>query len=334
MTRILAALAWLAGLCSLAHADTVAEFYKGKTIRVIVAQPPGDIYDTWARLIVRHMRPHIPGNPAMIVENMPGGGTLVATNFLYNRAAQDGTALGTISRNIPHFAFTKRPNVQYDPLRFNWIGSPELTGRGCYARVDSGVTQAAHLFERELLVGTDGAGTAASETPNLLRNLLGMKFRTVDGYNGTNTIALAIERKEVSGICQTIAGFEQVARPMLDNGTVRLLLTVEAKRGRPGVPTAFEFAKTDEERKILSFNASSLELGRPWLAPPNVPAERVAALRAAFDATMRDATFQAEAKQRGLEVTARSGAALAAIVAEAAAFPPHLLARIPQLTSR
>jgi hypothetical protein len=121
---------------------------------------------------------------------------------------------------------------------------------------------------------------------------------------------------------------------MLDNGTVRLLLTIEAKRGRPGVPTAYEFTKTEEERKILSFNASSLELGRPWLAPPNVPADRIAALRAAFDATMKDETFLAEAKQRGLEVTLRTGAELEAILAEAAAFPPHLLARIPQLTSR
>ena len=121
---------------------------------------------------------------------------------------------------------------------------------------------------------------------------------------------------------------------MLDNGTVRLLLTIEAKRGRPGVPTAFEFAKTDEERKILSFNASTLELGRPWLVPPNVPPERIAALRAAFDATMRDEAFQVEAKRRGLEVTLRTGAELEAILAEAAAFPPHLLARIPQLTSR
>ncbi len=301
MTRVLTALAVLrfAGLCANAHlcasayAESVAEFYKGKTIRVIVGQPSGDIYDTWARLIVRHMRAHIPGNPNMIVENMPGGGTLIAANFIYNRAPQDGTTLGSVSRNIPHYAFTKRPNVQFDPLKFTWIGSPELTGRGCYARVDSGVTEAAQLFERELVIGTDGAGTAASETPNLLRNLLGMKFRTVDGYHGTASIALAIERKEVSGICQTVAGFEQVGRQMLDSGTVRLLLTIESKRGvRPGVPTAFEFTKTDEQRKILSFNAATLELGRPWLAPPNIPAERVAALRTAFDATMRDETFR------------------------------------------
>ena len=189
MSRVLIVLALLAGFCAQADAESVAEFYKGKTIRVIVAQPSGDIYDTWARLIVRHMRGNIPGNPNMIVENMPGGGTLVAANFIYNRAPQDGTTLGSVSRNIPHYAFTKRPNVQFDPLKFTWIGSPELTGRGCYARVDSGVTEAAQLFERELVVGTDGAGTAASETPNLLRNLLGMKFRTVDGYHGTNSIA-------------------------------------------------------------------------------------------------------------------------------------------------
>jgi tripartite-type tricarboxylate transporter receptor subunit TctC len=335
MRRALIGLAWIAGLCAPLHAEPVADFYKGKTIRVIVGQPAGDIYDTWARLIVRHMKQHVPGNPNMLVENMPGGGTLVAANFVYNRAPQDGTVLGSSSRNMPNYAFTKKPNVQFDPLRFNWIGSPELTGRGCYARVDSGVTEAAHLFERELVVGTDGAGTAASETPTLLRNLLGMKFRTVEGYHGTNGVALAIERNEVKGICQSIAGFEQIARPMLESGTVRLLLTIESKRvaGR-NVPTAFDFAKIEEQRQILAFNASTLELGRPWAAPPGVPPERVAALRAAFNATMRDDAFLAEAKQRGLEVTLRTGEELTAIVQEAAAFPPHLLARMVELTKR
>ena len=260
MTRVLIVLALLAGFCTRADAESVAEFYKGKTIRVIVGQPSGDIYDTWARLIVRHMRGQIPGNPNMIVENMPGGGTLIAANFIYNRAPQDGTTLGSVSRNIPHYAFTKRPNVQFDPLKFTWIGSPELTGRGCYARVDSGVTEAAQLFERELVVGTDGAGTAASETPNLLRNLLGMKFRTVDGYHGTDSIGLAIERKEVSGICQTIAGFEQVGRQMLDNGTVRLLLTIESKRGAPRRADGFRVhqdRRTTEDPVVQRFDAGA-----------------------------------------------------------------------------
>ena len=158
---------------------------------MVVGTAPGD-YDTWARLVARHMRRYIPGNPPFVVENMPGAGSLIAANYLYNKAAQDGTVLGSVSRNIPNFAFTKKPNVFFDPLKYQWIGSPEITNRGCYARTDSGVEKPDDLFEHELLVGTDGAGTSLSEMPTLLKNLLGMKFKTIDGYQGSNGVVLAI----------------------------------------------------------------------------------------------------------------------------------------------
>ena len=210
-------------------AQGVAEFYKGKTIRMIVGTSPGD-YDTWVRLIVRYLPQYIPGNPNFVVENMPGAGSLIATNHLYNRAAQDGTVLGSVSRNIPHYAFAKKPNANFDPLKFQWIGSPEMTNRGCFARADSGMRTPQDLFERELLVGTDGAGTSLSEMPVLLKNLLGMKFRTVDGYKGSNDVVLAMQRNEVQGICQTVTAFAQSAQPMLDSGTLRLLFTTERER--------------------------------------------------------------------------------------------------------
>ena len=206
--------------------SAAAEFYKGKTIRVIVGTSPGD-YDTWVRLIVRYLPQYIPGQPNFVVENMPGAGSLIAANHLYNRAARDGTVLGSVSRNIPHYAFAKKANANFDPLKFQWIGSPEVNNRGCFARADSGVRTPRDLFERELLVGTDGAGTSLSEMPVLLKNLLGMKFRTVDGYKGSNDVVLAIQRNEVQGICQTLTAFSQSAQPMLDNGTVRLLFTTE-----------------------------------------------------------------------------------------------------------
>ena len=159
----------LSGLATSAAAQSVADFYRGKQIRMIVGTAPGD-YDTWARLVVRHMRQYVPGNPGFVVENMPGAGSLIAANHLYNKAAQDGTVLGSVSRNIPNFAFTKKPNVFFDPLKYNWIGSPEMTNRGCFARPDSGVKTTEDLFQRELLVGTDGAGTSLSEMPTLLKN--------------------------------------------------------------------------------------------------------------------------------------------------------------------
>src|SRR5712675_2047536 len=133
-----------------ANAQTIADFYRGKQIRIIVGTAPGD-YDTWMRMIARHMRQYVPGNPTFVVENMPGAGSLIAANFLYSKAAQDGTVLGSVSRNIPNFAFMKSANANFDPLKFSWIGSPEMTHRACFVRTDSGVTAPEHLFEREVL---------------------------------------------------------------------------------------------------------------------------------------------------------------------------------------
>jgi tripartite-type tricarboxylate transporter receptor subunit TctC len=296
-------------------AQTVADFYRGKQIRVIVGSSPGD-YDTWARVIVRHLRQHVPGNPTFVVENMPGAGSVIAANFLYSKAAQDGTVLGSVSRNIPNFAFMKNANANFDPLKFT---APE------------------HLFEREVLMGGDGAGTSLSEMPILLRNLLGMKFKVVDGYKGSTDIVLAMQRNEVHGLCQTVMAFAQAGQHMLDDGTVKMLFTTEKDRVAKydnKVPTIFEYAKTEEQRNILAFHASSLETGRPWLTPPNVPAERVQALRRAFDATMKDPAFLEEARQRKLEVDPRTGEHVEGVIRAIAGLPPEVLAKAAQMVRK
>jgi len=317
-----------------AHAQSVADFYRGKQIRVVVGSSAGD-YDTWVRLVSRHMRQYIPGNPTFLVENMPGAGSLIAANHLYNKAAQDGTVMGSVSRNIPNYAFTKKPNVQFDPLKFNWIGSPEMTNRGCFARTDSGVKVPEDLFTHELLAGTDGAGTSLSEMPVLLRNLLGMKFRTVDGYKGSNDVVLAMQRNEVHAICQTVTAFAQSAQHLIDDGTFGILFTTEREPvPRLKVPTIFQFAKTEEQRRILEFHAASLETGRPWLAPPNVPAERVNALRRAFDTTMKDPAFLDEVKQRRFEVDPRTGEQIEAVLRSIASLPPELIAKAGEMARK
>jgi tripartite-type tricarboxylate transporter receptor subunit TctC len=324
----------LLAIAASARAQSVEDFYRGKQIRVIVGSQAGD-YDTWARLVTRHMRRYIPGNPNFIIENMPGAGSLIAANYLYNKAPQDGTALGSVSRNIPNYAFTKKPNVYFDPLKFNWIGSPEMTNRGCFANSDSRVRVPQDLFANELLVGTDGAGTSLSETPVLLKNLLGMKFRTVDGYKSSSDVVLAMQRKEVGGICQTVTAFSQTAQNLLDNGSVRLLFTTEGERvPQLNVPTVFEFAASEEQRQILAFHASSLETGRPILAPPGVPLDRVNALRRAFDATMKDPVFLADAKQRRFEVEARTGEEVEAVLRSVASLPQEIIAKASEMTRR
>jgi tripartite-type tricarboxylate transporter receptor subunit TctC len=333
MLRGLSVLACCAFAATPLCAQSPAEFYKGKQLRMIVGTEAGQDYDTWARLVARHMRQYIPGNPTFVIENMPGAGSLIAANYLYNKAPQDGTALGLVSRNIPNYAIMRQPNANYDPLKFNWIGSPEMTHRGCYARSDTGIKSPADLFTRELVVGGDGAGTALTETPALLRNLLGMKFKVIDGYKGATAVILAMERGEVEGICQTTSAFSGSAQRLLDDGTFRILFTTEPEPvPELKVPTVFAYAKTEEQRQILEVHASSLELGRPFLAPPNVPRERVAALRQAFDRTMTDDAFLAEAKQTNLKVEVKSGAAIAASIRMIAELPGELVAKAAQMT--
>jgi tripartite-type tricarboxylate transporter receptor subunit TctC len=315
------------------QAQPVADFYKGKQIHMVVGTEAGQDYDTWARLVSRHLRRHIPGSPTFVIENMPGAGALIATNYLYNKAAQDGTYLGMVSRNIPNYAIMRQPNANFDPLKFNWIGSPEITHRGCYARADTGITSPQDLFARELLVGGDGAGTALTETPLLLKNLLGMKFKVIDGYKGATGVVLAMERGEVEGICQTTTAFLGAAQRLVDDGTFRILFTTEREPvPELKVPTIFDYAKTQEQRDILQVHASSLELGRPILTPPNVPPDRVAVLRQAFDATMQDPALLEEAKQMNLRVEARSGDEIAAVIRSVAELPPALVAKAAQMT--
>jgi tripartite-type tricarboxylate transporter receptor subunit TctC len=333
MLHRLALLACCAFAAMPLHAQSPADFYRGKQLRMIVGTEAGQDYDTWARLVARHMRQYIPGNPTFVIENMPGAGSLIAANYLYNKAPQDGTALGLVSRNIPNYAIMRQPNANYDPLKFNWIGSPEMTHRGCYARSDTGIKSPEDLFTRELVVGGDGAGTALTETPALLRNLLGMKFKVIDGYKGATAVILAMERGEVEGICQTTSAFSGSAQRLLDDGTFRILFTTEPEPvPELKVPTVFAYAKTEEQRQILEVHASSLELGRPFLAPPNVPRERVAALRQAFDRTMTDDAFLAEAKQTNLKVEVKSGAAIAASIRMIAELPGELVAKAAQMT--
>jgi tripartite-type tricarboxylate transporter receptor subunit TctC len=333
MTGSMRALVLIGG-CFLATplaAQSVAEFYKGKQIHMVVGTEAGQDYDTWARLVTRHMR--VPGNPTFVIENMPGAGSLIAANYLYNKAAQDGTYLGMLSRNIPNYAIMRQPNANFDPLKFNWIGSPEMTHRGCYARSDTGIKSPQDLFERELLVGGDGAGTALTETPMLLKNLLGMKFKVIDGYKGATGVVLAMERGEVEGLCQTTTAFIGAAQRLIDDGTFRILFTTEREPvPELKVPTIFAYAKTQEQRDILQVHASSLELGRPILTPPNVPADRVAALRAAFDAAVKDPALLDEARQMNLRVEARSGAEIAAIIKSVADLPEALVAKAAQMT--
>lgn len=318
-----------------AVSETVEEFYRGRLIRIIVGTSAGQDYDLWARLIGRHMVDHIPGKPSLIVENMPGGGHLTATNHLYNVAARDGSVLGAVSRHITDSAILKVPAVRYEPDKFNWIGSPEINWRALMVRSGAGITAVSALYEREITVGGTGAGQGVTSAPAMLRNLLGLKFKVVEGYRAAGDIWLAMERGEVDAVIQTVGNVDGARRDPIRQGKVAVLFTMEQGKV-PGIdaPTVFEVAKTEEQRQVLSFFAMATELGRPILAPPGVPADRIEALRRAFDATMTDKEFVAEATRSGYELQPQTGEQVAKRIAAAVNLPEDIKAKARAMYTR
>jgi tripartite-type tricarboxylate transporter receptor subunit TctC len=317
--------------CSLAQAQTPAEFYKGKQIRIVVGTTAGGDYDLWARLLSRHIVRYIPGNPSAIVENMPGAGSLVATNHLYNVAPRDGTAIGMVSRSMPGAAVMKVKNIRFDPVKFNWIGSPEVNHLVLYINNKSNIKKLSDIFTQPLVVGATGRAQGITVGPALIKNLLGAKFRIVTGYRSPSNLALAAGRGEVEAFANTIGGPAGARRPWVESGRMRVLFNFEPE-SVPGLgaPTIFEVVKKDEYRKVLTFFASNVLLGRPILAPPGVPADRVAALRHAFDQVMKDPALLAEVKTMKFEMRVQDGKTIAALVASMAATPPEIVKRAQQ----
>ncbi|MGH8515466.1 MAG: Bug family tripartite tricarboxylate transporter substrate binding protein, partial [Gammaproteobacteria bacterium] len=266
-----------------AHAQPAAEFYKGKTISLQVGFGTGGEDDLWARAISRHIGNHIPGKPTMVVQHMPGSGGLLVANRLYNAAAKDGTVVGMINRGIPFEPLLGGQGTKFDALKFHYVGSPGRDTTVCAARKDSEVQTLQDLYTKELTVGGTGSGADTAIYPQFLSALLGMKFKLVEGYGSSQGVLLAMERGEVQGICQSLSSLRGSRPEWFASGKLKVLFNTE-RHLVPGLnaPSVFEFAKTEEQRRILSLYTSSVEFGRPIVAPPNVPKERVAALRKAL----------------------------------------------------
>ena len=311
-------------------AETVAGFYKDRKIDFIVGSEAGAAYDIWTRLIGRHYGKYIPGNPTFVVRNMPGAGHVVAANYLYGQAARDGSVVAMISRDLPNQQLRGNPAVKFKMEEFNWIGSPQSSNRVCVAYAGVKVQTARDLFVHELLIA--GSGAAVSATPNLLHGLLGMKFKVVEGYPSTAAAFLAIERGEAEGICQNLAGTEAVRPGWLAAGRLKVLFNLEKERLRGiDAPSVHEFTKTDEQRRIVAFFNSSVELGWPVLTVPGVAADRIDALRRAFRETMKDPAFLEEAKKLQFDIDPVGGEALAAVAREIVATPQAIVDKTASL---
>lgn len=314
--------------------DGVAQFYKGKQINLYVGSSAGGGYDTYARLIARRFGHHVPGNPSIVVQNMPGAGSNKLAGFMYSVAPKDGTAIGAIFSGAILQPLVGDP-VQHDPSKFIYLGNANNEVFLCMARTDAPAKTFKDTFTTELIIGASNQGGSTRDFPAMLDNVLGTKLRIVTGYAGSNEIMLALERNEVQGVCGL--GWSSVAphrARLLDSGANRLIVQL-ATKGHPemnkmGVPLAIDFAKTADDRKVMELIYSQLIFGRPYVLPPGTPADRVAALRKAFMETMRDPELAGEAAKMHLDVDALSGEEVQAEVAKAFAMPKNIVERARQ----
>jgi hypothetical protein len=287
-----------------ATAQSVRDFYAGKQITVIVGAGAGGGYDLQARLMARHLGKHIPGNPTFIVQNMPGAGSLAAANHIYNAAPADGSVLALIQRGMLLVRLINPSGVRFELDKLNWIGSLNSETGVVLSWHTSDVRTTKDLFDKELIVGGI-VGVDPETTPRLLNALIGTKFKIVSGYNTTAQIALAIERGEVHGIADWSWSSVKAVRPdWLRNKKVNVLMQVGLHKEPelPNVPFALDFVRNDADRKVMELNFTQKTAARPIVAPPGVPADRVAALRAAFAALAKDQEFLADAERSKLEI--------------------------------
>jgi len=331
-TNSAAALALLASLVALgaASADAVGDFYKGRGIDLYIGYSVGGAYDLYARVIGRHLGAHIPGNPTLVPKNLEGAGSLRLTNYLYRVAPHDGSAIGTIGRGIAFDPLLIGQGDAFDAQKFNWIGSANNEVSVCVAMRGSGMAKFEDLFTKDLTVGGTGSSADTDQFPRVLNSVLGTHFRIVEGYPGGNDIVLAMERGEVAGRCGwSWSSVKSTHKSWIDDKRMIVLIQLSlAKHPElPDVPLVMDFAKTDEQRQILKMMFARNVMGRPYLAPPNVPAERVAALREAFSATMTDRNFRAEADKTNLEINPVSGTEVEKLVKEVYATPPDVVAK-------
>lgn len=313
-----------------AAADPVEDFYKGKRLRMVIGYTTGGGYDVYARVLARFMGKHIPGQPNVVPQNMPGAGSLLATNWLYNGAPRDGTIIAAINRGIPFEPLTGGQGVQFDPLKFGWIGSLGKEVNVTIAWHTAKAKTAKDLFTHGLIAGGTGSGADSAIYPALMNNLLGAKIKLIAGYPGGNDVNLALERGEVEGRPSPSWSSLRAARPEWVTGKKIIplwQLSLSKHPDLPDVPLAIDFAKTPEDRQIMEFFFSRQEMSRPYLTAPEVAPERLAALRVAFMATTRDPEFIDASRVQDLELDPIDGAAIDALLKKVFATPAAVIAR-------
>jgi tripartite-type tricarboxylate transporter receptor subunit TctC len=313
------------------RAQDVTGFYRGKQIALVIGYGPGGGYDLYARLLGRFIGAHIPGNPTIVPQNMPGAGSRSAANWLYKVAPQDGTVIACLGQATPTDQALGQPGVQFDAGKFNWIGNLSVVNNFLYVSAATGVATFAQAKSKQLAIGATGASSPSVLYPQVSNNLLGSKFKIIAGYPGGGDINIAVERHEVDGRgSDSWASMKATHPDWLRDRTINILFQVGPRREAdlPDVPVWTELAENGDQRQVLALLSGDVSVGRPILTAPNVPAERVGALRQAFDETMRDPRFIEAAKQANMEIHSMGGDELQQIVERIVSSPPPILAMV------
>jgi tripartite-type tricarboxylate transporter receptor subunit TctC len=320
-------------LLALTPATTRAQpFYQGKQITIVVGFTAGGTYDATARLLSRHLGRHLAGNPTVIVRNMPGSGSLVATRHLHDAAPKDGTTMGIVGGGVVIEPLLGNPQAKYDARRFNWIGGRTKDNLVCATWHKVPVRTIADVVKRETVVGATGPGSRTLTHPKAFNELLGTKFKVVSGYPGGNEITLAMERGEVEGYCGwTVGSIVNRAENWLHDGTITLL--AQFTRDLPKVPVARDMMPTETGRRVMDFLAADAVLAWPLVAPPGLPPERTNELRLGFLAAMKDPELKAEAAKLKLEVAPVAGTEMQDLVAQLYQAPPDVIELVKKINS-
>lgn len=321
-----------------AKADAVADFYKGKTMSLIVGFPPGGGYDTYVRVLARHLGRFVPGNPSVVASNMPGAGSLTSANFTYTKAAPDGLTLTMFASAAAMEGLLGNKAALFDLTKFSWLGSLSQDVIYCGVWQRPGVaTSFEEMRTKETIIGSTSPAAITYQHPMILRNVLKANIKLISGYPGTREISLAMQRGEVNGVCGLPgSSVKTVFASELQDGRMKLFIQMGSRRSEEfgKIPSVFDYAKTDEDEAILQFHFGQLLLGRPVAGPPGIPADRLKALRDALMAVAKDPQFVADAQSAGLDIDPASADEVMALLHKIAGYPPELLVKAREAIGR
>ena len=337
MTRILSAAAGLSMALAVApaQAQAPADFYRGKNMDMIIGFTVGGGYDVYARTVARHMGEHIPGKPRIVPKNMTGAGSRVAANFVFNVAPKDGSVLATADQSMPLEQAVGDAGITFDTRKFTWIGTPIFENNTLVTWHTSPVKTVADAQRLEVAVGATGFNTSA-QYPQVMNSLLGTKFKIIMGYPGGNEINLAMETGEVAGRgSNNWTSWKSTKPDWIRDKKINIIVQIGLTKAAdlPDVPLLIDLAKNEDDRAALKLVSAPPSVGRPIFSTPNVPADRVQVLRAAFDATMKDPVFLEEAKKLGLDINPISGVDLEKIVSDIIDTPKPVRDRLAAILS-